>query len=68
MSHKNLATCLNDPLLIYCFPPSLVYLFFLQAGLATFPNDPLLNIVFANFLLEVSHDEPASRSQIIVSS
>jgi len=36
----------------------------IKAGMATFPNDPHLLILYANFLMEVKHDGPASRTQL----
>ena len=39
----------------------------IKAGLATFPNDPQLLILYANFMMEVRKDGPASRTQLVVS-
>ena len=39
----------------------------IKAGLATFPNDPQLLILYANFMMEVRRDSPASRTQLQVS-
>lgn len=33
-----------------------------------FPNDPFLLILYANFLMEVKHDGPASRTQLQIAS
>lgn len=38
----------------------------IKAGLATFPNDPQLLILYANFLMEVRKDGLASRTQLQV--
>lgn len=32
--------------------------------MATFPGDPFLHLLYANFLLEVAHNAPASRTQL----
>ena len=36
----------------------------IRAGLATYPNNPSLLILFSNFLMEVRKDGPASRTQL----
>lgn len=36
----------------------------LKAGMLTFPSDPQLLIVYANFLLAVRKDGPAARTQL----
>ena len=38
----------------------------IKAGLATFPNNPQLLILYANFMMEVRRDSPASRTQLQV--
>lgn len=39
-----------------------------QAGMAYFPNTPALHLLYANYLLHVKADGPASRTQLQVCS
>lgn len=39
-----------------------------QAGMQVFPNQPMLLILYANFLMEVRMDGPASRTQLQIAS
>ncbi len=40
----------------------------IKAGMQTFPKSPFLLILYANFLLEVRKDGPASRTQLQLAS
>lgn len=40
----------------------------IKAGMATFANEPTLLILYANFLMEVRKDGPASRTQLQIAA